>query len=48
MYIHRNIVIARYCKFKPRTLPLSTREMVIFEEQYLSNPSDNSQADWCV
>ena len=22
--------------------------MVIFEEQYLSNPSDNSQADWCV
>ena len=22
--------------------------MVIFEEQYLSNPSDNSQADWCA
>ena len=25
-----------------------TREMAIFEEQYLSNPSDNLQADLCV
>ena len=22
--------------------------MAIFEEQYLSNPNDNSQADWCA
>ena len=25
-----------------------TREMAIFEEQQLSNPSENLQADWCV